>query len=813
MQLLAMCELESGLRLACLSRTSPQSSGVTRLLEEGQFEALLQHEDIRAVLPCDLQTNDNDRWAEEIKESLHRGMEEGDLVQLGLYQSVGVACLQLFSGVNWTGQKLSHDTGVLIPLLADCSRLKVEEALAVDGDSVVSAVRHPELLMMARMILVEGSKYLQQSRVWGWWALRCCLVHVRVLEEKSDLLHESFVGIMEGVDKEGWEWADTAECQAVFLLEAAKCHAFYHEVKEAGRLVEEAARLVGLEVTETGALGKRTRFQVNDLPQFTLDVVNDDRRSVVDREVNGEEFPKDLRLEDEVRLEKIEFTESGRGDDLSLSGVQQAVVMGRFEVRLKALPIDDLTGEEVLPYLTAVLGQKKAWAFHAQALLARSKLESRNRRTVERALMQVHTVVDNLAEVSSSPRLHLLYCSGLPPTWEMERQLASLYMSMGSTKSALEVFLRLEMWDEVIVCYNQLELRHKAAEIIQQQLDKNETPRLWCLMGDATDDVACYHKALELSGNKNARAFRCLGLHHYYKKDYIACIPHLEQSLARSSYQLDVLLRLGYAGMQAEDWAVAARAYRKYCAIEQDNFETWNNLANCYIKLGQKERAWRVLLEAVKCDYDNWKVWDNLLVLSTDLGIFDEVIRAYHRLIDVKQTHIDVQVLEILVTAVMENIEDRDGKDSSRHKPAVLKLLGRVTSIQPKEAGPWRLYGKLLGEGESPEEKQRSAQCLQRATAVASGVRGWDKDAVKCTFVLRCCEELMEAVGKLDGAPALTAANSARLTVNSVEKAARASQTSVVTDEVVDGNVGKLLEIVKEALAALQQRIALLKEE
>lgn len=557
MQLLAMCDLESGLRLACLSRTSPQSSGVTRLLEEGQFEALLQHEDIQAVLPNPSQSKDSDQWAEQLKEALHRGMEEGDLVQLGLYQAVGVACLQLFSSVNWTGQKLVQDTGVLMPQLAGCSRIMVEEALAVDGDSLVSAVKHPELLMVARMILVEGRRFLQQSRVWGWWALRCCLIHTRVLEEKSDLLHETFTGIMEKVEKQGWEWADTKECQAVFLLEAAKCHAHYHEVKEAARLVEEAARLVGLEVTETGALGKRTRFQQTDLAQFTLDVVNDDRVSVVDRlsMVEGTDFPKDLRLEDEVRLDKIAFTESGRGDVVQLSGVQQAVVMGRFEVRLKALPVDDLTGEEVLPYLTAVLGHKKAWAFHAQALLARSKLESRNRRTVERALMQVQTVVDNCAvvdnraevdnktEVCSSSRLHLLYCSGLPPTWEVERQLGSLYMSMGSTKSALEVFLRLEMWDEVIVCYNQLELRHKAAEIIQQQLDKTSTPRLWCLLGDATDDVDCYHKALELSGNKNARAFRCLGMHHYYKKDYIACIPHLEKSLERSSYQLDVLDR------------------------------------------------------------------------------------------------------------------------------------------------------------------------------------------------------------------------------------------------------------------------------
>jgi Flp pilus assembly protein TadD len=48
-------------------------------------------------------------------------------------------------------------------------------------------------------------------------------------------------------------------------------------------------------------------------------------------------------------------------------------------------------------------------------------------------------------------------------------------------------------------------------------------------------------------------------------------------------------------------------------------------LSNSYIKLGQKARAWKVLQEAVKCDYDNWKIWDNLMVVSTDCAEFDEV--------------------------------------------------------------------------------------------------------------------------------------------------------------------------------------------
>lgn len=37
--------------------------------------------------------------------------------------------------------------------------------------------------------------------------------------------------------------------------------------------------------------------------------------------------------------------------------------------------------------------------------------------------------------------------------------------------------LRLEAWEEVIVCYTLLELRHKAAEIIKERLKEKETSR------------------------------------------------------------------------------------------------------------------------------------------------------------------------------------------------------------------------------------------------------------------------------------------------------------------------------------------------
>ena len=45
-----------------------------------------------------------------------------------------------------------------------------------------------------------------------------------------------------------------------------------------------------------------------------------------------------------------------------------------------------------------------------------------------------------------------------------------------------------------------MNFRHKAVEIIKEQMVKEgESPLLYCMLGDATDDPKNYEKAIELS--------------------------------------------------------------------------------------------------------------------------------------------------------------------------------------------------------------------------------------------------------------------------------------------------------------------------
>lgn len=183
----------------------------------------------------------------------------------------------------------------------------------------------------------------------------------------------------------------------------------------------------------------------------------------------------------------------------------------------------------------------------------------------------MQTLVDNIAEGGSPDRLSLIYVSRLPPQWSMEGQLCTALRSMGSVKAALDVALRIELWEDVIHCYHQLQLRHKAADVIRMQIEtKGETPLLCCMLGDATDELEHYHRALELSNNKSARAYRALGVYYYFRQEYEQAVENLRRSVELNGYQLNTLLRLGYAATKIEDWELSAQTYRKYCSYESD---------------------------------------------------------------------------------------------------------------------------------------------------------------------------------------------------------------------------------------------------
>lgn len=74
-----------------------------------------------------------------------------------------------------------------------------------------------------------------------------------------------------------------------------------------------------------GALGKRTRYQERDIAQLTLKV--DSALSTMLDGGTTSCVPKDMHLEDEIRLPEIKFADEDVKKFPALNGIQQSAIL------------------------------------------------------------------------------------------------------------------------------------------------------------------------------------------------------------------------------------------------------------------------------------------------------------------------------------------------------------------------------------------------------------------------------------------------------------------------------------------------------
>ncbi|XP_047100014.1 tetratricopeptide repeat protein 27 [Schistocerca piceifrons] len=733
---------------------------------------------------------------------------------------VGISSLLFFVRANWTGPPVEPSD--LPPWLRDRDAVAAA-CLVLDGEALYPSTRHVQLLAVAAAVFkTTAERFSANLPTTPWWLMRYLVAHQRVLEEASPTLHASLVSLLEGKVAEASSGPLVGGIAGVLLpLESALIWLHFGQVLRSKELLLAALGRAGLTLELVGAMGKRTRYQEKELAQLTLKVEleateqpSGDGISGLSSEELADRLPKDLQLDDDVRLNRIQYAEdSGAGEYPKLSPSDQAVILGAFVQTQKSQPKDRLADEELMPYLECVLAAPQSWSVQMSALLLRCRLESWHSRTVERSMNQCQILVDAID--SDKPpvafRWPQLFSTPLPPRWHIESELAHLLLSLGAVNSALDIFLRLEEWEAVVNCYHMLKLRHKAAEIVRHELQKKETVKLWCLLGDSTDDPVYYERAWELSGRRSARAQRHWGLFYFNRKQYDKAIQHLSKSLEINSLQAGLWSRLGFACLEESQWDMCATAYRRYCALDNENFEAWNNLAKAYVKLGQKARAWKALKEALKCNFENWKVWDNLMIVSTDCAEFEDVIQAYHRILDLKAKHVDEDVLRILVKAVANNLPDNAGVPSRRLIKAALGLFGRLTGQVTNNPTLWRLYAQLTSsqEVQTPETLQRTAQYLQRAHRSAVQDLRWASDRQTAADVLGLCIELVDAYlqcfQKFPTNQGLQMLSSGRLSLKSVLAKVKQEQTDLASST--------LSEELKDLVSTLEVKLESIESE
>lgn len=638
--------------------------------------------------------------------------------------------------------------------------------LMAAGSDLLAKLSNLQYIVFAKILLIKTRDLLFRNVMCAaglgtnsWWLARLILLQQRILDERcSSLLDLLQVFLAESlncfgnVEKVTSYWGSLLDEEealtivSMLQLEAGLTeHSFAH-VDSARQRFESAALAVGLELSVTGALGFRTVHQVEPKAQMVL-VAN---RSSLSRassstlpshshesnaSVVGANSSKDREEKKEAsdvlmtprimdsgvnEMDAVNVIQNGHATDVALTAIQQAVVLSKCLLIEKSARLDELQRWEMAPYIEAIDSQQSSYfSIKCSCNILRIRWEASRSRTKERALLMMDKVVHDLYEPSPSvlERVHSCFGVNIPAVPVLKKEYGELLVSRGLIGEALKIFEELELWDNLIYCYRLLEKKAAAVELIKARLlETPNDPRLWCSLGDVTNDDACYEKALEVSNDRSARAKRSLARSSYNRGDYERSKALWESAMALNSLYPDGWFALGAAALKARDINKALDGFIRAVQLDPDNGEAWNNIACLHMIRNKSEEAFIAFKEALKFKRNSWQMWENYGQVAADVGNFAQATEAAKMVLDLSgNKKYDVELLERVVQEMERRVShqcsyvalsDKDctsqtvsGSElaESRETARLMELLGKVLQQIVRNIGggdAWGLYAR-----------------------------------------------------------------------------------------------------------------------
>ena len=687
-------------------------------LECGGYEELLRSPEAKALFGHDsdsktasVQLEEFPNWNDLI---FHRlGILLADRTKpekQGIIFCIGYAALLAFLQSNVTGPPLSFNPAELLfttetaqsPEKLKPIRQGLLESLSIDGIAAYELTSHIELLCLADAIFT-CPPILKNIKAARWAKIREVFTHQRLLPEISPTLQEIVYDDLALLKETMLDLREVQEASAglesELLIEEATIHTHYGFDRLAREELESAKELRQFAFALTGLLGKRTKFQQNEVSQLvvlaksfdeadtentTTPIEQDSNRATSGDDSGSDALtkPENINLNDDTLLDSISFStkpqdltqmvdEGGLPPSLAsvdpsaqpqLQPLDSTILLALASSVTNTSPENGLTREETLPYATRVLeGGSSNWQIYTQALLVRSRIEGYKSRTVERGLLQLQALVDQVSadtagavgeataaeqltsflprakQSESAPaqeRLRYLFQLASPIRWELEAELAKRWVELGGLRSALDIYERLHMWAEAALCWAATEREDKARKIIRRQLfyqtnnkagqidydveqEDGETwsgppripppldaPRLYCILGDIDQSTEMYEKAWQVSNQRYARAQRSLGRHYFATKAFEKAAEAYEKSLKANQLHHSSWFALGCARLELAEFRKASEAFSRCVQLDETDAESWSNLAASLLRMEPEDSRETVQSAAQRADED-----------------------------------------------------------------------------------------------------------------------------------------------------------------------------------------------------------------
>ncbi|TRY53061.1 Tetratricopeptide repeat [Cryptosporidium tyzzeri] len=469
---------------------------------------------------------------------------------------------------------------------------------------------------------------------------------------------------------------------SIFLLDLSLSLSTFSRANPCAILLKQISLINGFKYSFTGALGQKRMNQRESTAQLVVEVYrsSDNLENEIDRNVVESEEPIEYSINNETEEKildrqypenvllksvdpNIDIYENVKLDDDknshltgSLAIIEQCVLLIHGVAIYETSPTNDVIAYEQLNALTNRILKfditkikdedlrKKIhnWLCFSTALWYRCYAEHHRGRTADRACLQLQSLVDqfNDAEPGPEERLRLVFSVNYPNIWEAKKELGIRMMRIGSVLSAYNMFVEMCMWEDAVDCLIVADRKTEAIELVKKQLKVRETPRLYCSLGDLTQDLSFYEKSWELSRHRFARAQRSLGNAYFKKSQFELALDAYTKASLVNSTNVNCWFSLGCVALRLEKWEIAQQAFSRVVSLDPQQGEAWANLAAALSKKELWDEAQSAINEGLKHSRDNWMMWDSSLKIAIkreDLSRIIECLSGIMKLASYKE--------------------------------------------------------------------------------------------------------------------------------------------------------------------------------